>query len=1040
MKVNQKRVLLSSVLMLTIAILFWTGSRYPQLNQKALMGADTDSMGISFDMPNTIQFRDSYFSQILSNTLNWIETNKKGMTFGLLFGGILMVLFSLLKDYRSENRWVNTVLGVIIGAPLGVCVNCAAPIAMGMKDAGAKTETALATMISSPTLNVIVISMLFSLLPPYMVWFKIGSTVILLLVVIPLLSRIFKTKEGPTARMKERKFFKFYQLPQFDLQTELITDSSWFGSIKWTIKSFFKGLWYLIKTAVPLMLLAGLLGNVLITFLPLEGFVQVVEGASTIESIFIMIGLALLGTFLPVPMAFDVLITAILWAGGLPAKYSMTLLFTLGSFSIYSAFVVNRSFSRKLALAMFAVVAFIGTINGTIGHFLEKELSIKYLIDSYELLRDSKQPPYFETEIKNPTMLSPEALNKLTSEKTEIASEFWRSNNISVTGTANTPKLMGTDKWFTAIEGQEIGADVPYQFSPLHAQDVFSNQRSMATGDIHRDGYPDILVASANSLFLYANIMGNSFERQSINIPDSLRIQGGALVDMDNDGWLDIFFSTYRDGNYLKFNDRGHFENSQLIKLPQTENLVMSASAAFGDINEDGLLDIVLGNWSLGVLGASAYSVPAAKNYWLQNNGDRSFQLNKLSAPAGETLSTLLSDFMGDGAQDLIVGNDFEMPDYFYEGNALSDSLDLIEEPRNLVEKTTMTTMSVATVDINNDLEYEIYEAQTDQWNINLRTEEISKICGGIKDPDQRGYCEVVFTKQQAYQSTLRHKKFEHCAKDDLLDCIAFQLMRQNTRPDMQGRPKDYFTEAWGEYHFASNFRIDESWDAKQYLESAADNKRPGGVLLMKDELGKYRDKTIQYGLKVTGWAWNSKFADLDNDEWQDLFIANGYLFLSTQESNMFYRNINGKTFEEITVASGLENYLPSSSNSYVDFDLDGDLDIVLATSAGPIYFYKNENHKNQSISFKLDDFQANRFGIGSKVTIYYGEGKHQMRELQASGGYKSYDDPVLHFGLGQFEKVDKVIVKWSTGEETTIDKPLKAGTRYTITRAKSGK
>lgn len=1026
--------------MLTIGLLFWTGSRYPQLNEKALMGSDADSMGISFDTPRTIQFGDPILSQILSHTINWIETNKKGMTFGLLFGAILMVLFSLIKEYSSNNRWINAMIGTLIGAPLGVCVNCAAPIAMGMKDSGAKTETALATMVSSPTLNVIVISMLFSLLPPYMVWFKIGSTVVLLLVFIPLLSKWFKTRASASAPIKERKTPKFFQLPQIDLKAEIIEDTSWFGAIKWTIKGFFKGLWYLIRTAVPLMILAGLLGNVLITFLPLEGLVDIVETSSTLNSILLMLAIAAIGTFLPVPMAFDVLITAILWGAGLPSKYAMILLFTLGSFSIYSGFVVNRSFSRKLALAMFAVVGFIGMANGALGHYLERELRVSYMLEHYGIFKEAEKPSPYVVPAKDVVELTAAEVDVMTASGKAQKNTVWSNGFIEVSADTFSDKQGRQNDWFASIEGQELGIDVPYEFSPLHALDIYPNQRSAASGDIHGDGYPDLLMASAHDLFLYANMSGKSFKRQRLMIPDSLKINNAALVDLDNDGWLDVAFSTHQDGNYVKFNQGGHFDHSQILRLPETEDMIATMSMAFGDINQDGLLDIVVGNWSLGDRGAVRLSIPSSKNFMLLNDGERGFQLNMMPAPAGETLTMLISNFMGDAAPDLIVGNDFIMPDYFYEGDSEKGELTMIEEPKKLLERLTRTTMSVATVDIDNDLEFEIYEAQVDESNTARRTLNISTICGGIKNDEQRGYCEVVFKKHKSYINTLSTKTFKHCAEEDLVDCMAFQMMRYKILLDLPGSPADYFTEDWEEYNFVTGFDLESSTSGYSYLENAADVVRAGSVFLKKNEEGKYMDKAREYGITSTGWAWNTRFADLDNDEWQDLYVANGYLLKGTQESNMFYRNEAGEKFTELTDDSGLKQHLPSSSFSYFDYDLDGDLDIFLATTVGPTYVYENKNHKSGSIAFELNDELGNRFGIGSKITIYYGDGRHQMRELLTSGGYQSYDQPMVHFGLGEADTVSRVVVNWSTGEETEIATTLASGARYTIKRVAADK
>ncbi len=53
---------------------------------------------------------------------------------------------------------------------------------------------------------------------------------------------------------------------------------------------------------------------------------------------------------------------------------------------------------------------------------------------------------------------------------------------------------------------------------------------------------------------------------------------------------------------------------------------------------------------------------------------------------------------------------------------------------------------------------------------------------------------------------------------------------------------------------------------------------------------------------------------------------------------------------------------------------------------------------------------------------------RHQLRELKASGGYISFDEPLAHFGLGEYDRVDRLEIGWSTGGTTVIPGPFDAG------------
>src|SRR5262249_44322257 len=114
------------------------------------------------------------------------------------------------------------------------------------------------------------------------------------------------------------------------------------------------------------------------------------------------------------------------------------------------------------------------------------------------------------------------------------------------------------------------------------------------------------------------------------------------------------------------------------------------------------------------------------------------------------------------------------------------------------------------------------------------------------------------------------------------------------------------------------------------------------------------------------------------------------------------------------------------------------DLDIVAVPISGPVLVYVNNSKKNR-IAFELRDLAGNRFGIGSKIVIRYGPGgaRHQLREIQASGGFISFDAPIAYFGLGEFQAVDSVEVQWSTGERSEIRGDFRAGARYVVRRAR---
>ncbi len=187
--IGHRRIIIIAFVIVSIAIGFWTSSRYPALQGKADMTGVINLVDPLVHDPIWMVESDApFYKQIAATTVNWTWTNKKGMTFAVFIAAAFLTLLGYLPKYQTRNRFLNSVYGMATGTPLGVCVNCVAPIAKAMHEGGRSVQTSLAVMFSSPTLNIIVLTMLFTLLPPYLAIIKLAFTFLLILGIVPFLT------------------------------------------------------------------------------------------------------------------------------------------------------------------------------------------------------------------------------------------------------------------------------------------------------------------------------------------------------------------------------------------------------------------------------------------------------------------------------------------------------------------------------------------------------------------------------------------------------------------------------------------------------------------------------------------------------------------------------------------------------------------------------------------------------------------------------------------------------------------------------------
>ena len=1023
MKENSRRIKVILFFTILLIVSFWLVSRYPALNSKAAMsGTEAFEDPLTHQAHFTIPPKGPLAEKVLYTTLNWYETNWRGMVFGMALAGCFLTLLSYLPKQTSNRRFRNSFIGMFVGTPLGVCVNCVAPIARGIYEGGSKMETALAVMFSSPTLNIVVLTMLFSIFPMHMVALKLIGTFLLVLLIVPLISE------------KETKGKKICELdPTVISQGKVET---WFTAINESIRDYARKFWYIVIRTAPLMLLAGFLGALLSHLWKFELLIGLPVTLKT------LILVSMMGTFLPLPIAFDLMLTQALMMSGMPEGFVMALLFTLGTFSVYSAMIVFRTFSFKLALQLYLIVAVLGVGLGFSADAWSNYRYVKWL-ESY----DSYMA--FEPDVQLKETVLKRQRTAYYPTQPRIALPFLLEGSLTIESISHNRRNKKGEKPFQKYSGPKMGITYSNRLTPDLFFDPLFFGRGIAAGDLNRDGWTDLAIATNNGFELYQNINGEKFKKITIS---DLSMQGRqginiALVDLNNDGMQDIFYTVFHKGNFAWIASADGLLNGKTIPIPNGKALVTNSNA-FGDWNLDGFPDIVNGNYYLGIL--TRTPVRQAKNQIIFNH-NLEFSTKPLEGVPGQTHTTLVSDWNGDGLPDLMVGNDYRVADTYYISQSDAIFRKVLKEDK-IVPLTTQNTMSMDSADFNNDLVLDFYLA-----NIGLTRgiDVVSNIFGTTMKSLGRTFCksgDSILDHNSCYDllaltTLLNPEKLdmaERCQvlknKSDVKNCMMTRLAMFAIK---HNKPK--LCQKISEQNILSR-QWCESWFKVKRLRTQTDKEIPlktfSNILYRGNPEGHFENVSETAGVSMGEWSWNAKFADLDNDGWQDIYIVNGVLVTQDFTPNRFFHNHSGKNFVAAEEKFGLDDYDHASSFAYIDIDNDGDLDIVTNTLYGPFKVFLNNEIERNSVTFKLRDEKGNHFCIGCKIIIHYENSNksQQMREIKAGGGFRSFDPPTAHFGLGKSEKINKVVVVWSDGEVNTIENSFPSNREYRIVRHAAGK
>jgi len=523
----------------------------------------------------------------------------------------------------------------------------------------------------------------------------------------------------------------------------------------------------------------------------------------------------------------------------------------------------------------------------------------------------------------------------------------------------------------------------------------FYNGGGVAIGDINNDGLADVFfTANQGSNKLYLNKGDFKFEDISEKAGFRNKKQwstGVVMVDINNDGWLDIFVSNAGNMTDPSLRKNQLFINNHDLTFTESaaqyglDNTGYTTQVSFFDYDLDGDLDcFIINNSPISPnslnyanqrdLPDSAWPVdPVWKgggDHLFRNDNGHFVEVTKKAGIHGSLISfglgVTVGDVNNDGYPDIYVSNDFYERDYLYINQKNGTFKDELED---CIQHTSLASMGADFGDINND-----------------------------------GYPDI-FTTDMLPGDDYRLKttlSFE--------DINVYRLKQKN-----------------GFYH--------------QFFQN---------TLQLNNKNGQFADIANYAGVSATDWSWGGLMFDADNDGFTDLYVCNGiyhdlinqdFLDFSASEImqkmiatgkkedlnviidkmpsihvlNKAYKNNGDLKFTDIGSRWGFTQPSFSNGAAYGDLDNDGDLDLVINNVNQPAFIYKNNsrelNHNNY-IGFFLQGTDKNKFAVGSKIKIYK-DGQVLTREVIPSRGFQSSMDYKVIIGLGKSAGVDSAIIQW---------------------------
>jgi hypothetical protein len=512
---------------------------------------------------------------------------------------------------------------------------------------------------------------------------------------------------------------------------------------------------------------------------------------------------------------------------------------------------------------------------------------------------------------------------------------------------------------------------------------------------------------------------------------------GVAIGDINNDGLADVYLTANQTGNKLYLN-KGDWQFEDISEQAGVSGQrAWSTGVTMVDVNADGLLDIYVCN-SGDVAGDNK------ENELFINQGGLRFEEHAAEYnlnDKGYSTHASFFDYDKDGDLDVyILNNSFQAIGSFNlrknerpkrdelggdklmrnEGGRFVD----VSEEAGIYGSVIGFGLGVTVGDVNNDNWEDIFISN---------------------DFFERDY---LYINQQ-----------DGTFKEDLVNQI-HSISGASMGADMADINNDGYQDIFvtemlpSDYKRLKSVTTFEGWDKYQYnVTNGYHHQFTRNVLHLNRGNNTFSEVSRLAGVEASDWSWGALFFDMDNDGYEDLFIANGifkdltdqdYLQYIANESviqsvisdkgvdykelidiipsnkvpNHAFKNLGGLSFEAYD-NSGLQTLGFSNGAAYGDLDNDGDLDLVVNNVNMPCFVYDNKGGRGNYLKFHLRGEGENTFAIGSKIKLRAGE-QSWLVENQPTRGFQSSIDPAVVVGIGEATAADVAVI-WPNGKVTQL-------------------